>query len=1408
MSWKAIKNMDLTSRHLRGLWPRAFHLSIAAIFLMLNTSWAQVVINEVHYNPDDNTQRVEFIELTNAGAEAVLVGGWAFDDGISFQFPGGTWIEPGGFLVVAEDPATIRRVFGIDVLGPWDGNLKSEGERLRLRNGLGEVVDELRYGVGFPWPVASSGEGGSMELVNPDLDNALGSSWRAAPPDTLPQADYYRWILSGDPCSALVPVHARDDATWREIDFDASGWRSGHTGVGFERTAADYRGLIRTDLKEDMDYQYTSFYVRIPFEIAHLPLLTGLRLRMKFDDGFIAYLNGVEIAAVNAPTNPAWDSEATGQNPDAQAVQFRDFDIAWAIPLLSTGTNLLAIHGLNDSPSSSDALVLPELEGVYKPSPLVLGATPGALNRLFVSNPSPAIEQVTPIPARPRALEPTVIEASISDTDGIGSVRLEYQVVAPGQYIPSHIPIPLDQLQQDPEREPTPNFAYSEPTNWVSLSMQDLGMDGDRFAGDGVYAATIPGQDNRVLVRYRIVAEDGHGATVRAPFADDPSLNFAYFVYDGVPDYGNFNQEVLEALPVYTLIARAADVTQVVAYSAADQIPQFLGAASNEARYAFNWSGTLVYDGVVYDNIRFRLRGANGRYQLGGKRNWRFKFNKGHYLRAKDQYGNPFPTEWRALNTGKGLSNRGTLTYSLNEAVNYNLFNRIGVPAPESFFFHFRVIDAAEEAPDPYRGDFWGLSWALENYDSDFLEAHGLPKGNLYKLINSKRDGLGQQRYQAPYAVADGSDHDNIEANATGYQPLDWLRAHINYESWYLYRGLSEAIKHYDYWPDANKNAAWYFEPVYTPENGFLGRMWTLPWDTDSTWGPTWNEGHDVVYNTVFRSGAGGGDSGEHPELQVEYKNTLRELRDLLWQEDQVFAVIDHLAAPLQDFVMADRRRWYLAPAEAGNYNGLTGPGLAAFAYYVEDLKKFAFTGGDWPGGSVPTGGQAKVMDSVASDPQIPQTPKLAYTGEPGHPISGLWFRSSPFADPQGAGTFGAMEYRVAEVEPEPYQGLVGGRPPILEWDAVWASGASDAFQPDVLVPAHQLRPGRTYRARVRHMDETGRWSHWSEPVEFIPGAPDLDTYRHQLVITEIMYHPAPVTQDEIAAGYEEGDFEFLELYNAGTTTLDLRPLHFVSGIEFQFVNSDVAALSPGQCAVLVSNASAFRMRYGFSATLLGEYGVGPEAMSLSNSGEHLAVVYGLDDPILAFSYSDAPPWPAAADGAGYSLVLRRPWAMPNPADSESWRVSTQIHGNPGGHDHQLYGQWTIEQGGVDDPLADADDDNQVNAFEYALGTDPHDPSDSQQPALAVMDLVVGGQRRPYFTLSLRRPVNHDDCDLVAFAADTPTGFLTGQAPLPLAGPPVLHGDGTETLTWRDEFPMDLKGRTQRFFRFHVILLP
>ena len=69
----------------------------------------------------------------------------------------------------------------------------------------------------------------------------------------------------------------------------------------------------------------------------------------------------------------------------------------------------------------------------------------------------------------------------------------------------------------------------------------------------------LPQQAHRTLVRYRITVTDSLGASRRAPFEDDPSLNFACFVYDGVPAYQNFTAESLVTLPVYTLITRSPD---------------------------------------------------------------------------------------------------------------------------------------------------------------------------------------------------------------------------------------------------------------------------------------------------------------------------------------------------------------------------------------------------------------------------------------------------------------------------------------------------------------------------------------------------------------------------------------------------------------------------------------------------------------------------------------------------------------------------------------------------------------------------------------------------------------------------------------------------------------------------------
>ena len=158
--------------------------SVATLFALLPAlGLGQApVINEIYYEPPDKNVPEEFVELYNPGPTAIDLSRWRFADGITFTFPEGTLIGAGAYLVVAEDPETLRASFGssIPVLGPFVGQLDNDGEQIVLVNQAGDVVDEVDYKLGFPWPLASSGDGPSIELINPSLPNDVGGSWRAA----------------------------------------------------------------------------------------------------------------------------------------------------------------------------------------------------------------------------------------------------------------------------------------------------------------------------------------------------------------------------------------------------------------------------------------------------------------------------------------------------------------------------------------------------------------------------------------------------------------------------------------------------------------------------------------------------------------------------------------------------------------------------------------------------------------------------------------------------------------------------------------------------------------------------------------------------------------------------------------------------------------------------------------------------------------------------------------------------------------------------------------------------------------------------------------------------------------------------------------------------------------------------
>jgi len=88
--------------------------------------------------------------------------------------------------------------------------------------------------------------------------------------------------------------------------------------------------------------------------------------------------------------------------------------------------------------------------------------------------------------------------------------------------------------------------------------------------------------------------------------------------------------------------------------------------------------------------------------------------------------------------------------------------------------------------------------------------------------------------------------------------------------------------------------------------------------------------------------------------------------------------------------------------------------------------------------------------------------------------------------------------------------------------------------------------------------DNTERWSHWSNPVQFVAGEPISAGIVGNLRITEVMYNPAASSLDN---SEDNDEFEFVELKNAGDEALDLTYVSFIDGIAFYIVGLIIVAI-------------------------------------------------------------------------------------------------------------------------------------------------------------------------------------------------------------------------------------------------------
>ncbi len=952
--------------------------------------------------------------------------------------------------------------------------------------------------------------------------------------------------------------------------------------------------------------------------------------------------------------------------------------------------------------------------------------TPGAANLIATATVPPAVRQVVHTPAAPLPGQAVTVTATVSDPDGIDGVLLEYQVVSPGNYI----------RLADPEWS----------SGWTALPMRDDGSGGDALAGDDRFTAVVPAavQIHRQLVRYRIVARDHGLAEARVPYADDPCPNFAWFCYGGVPNWTaavkpgetapqTFGGTALSKVAPWHLLSRAADVTEC----------QYGGV--DDGLYKFE--GALVIDGRVYDHVRYRVKGQNSTFVVG-KNKWKFRFNRGHELDLAGDYGAP-PATLRTLNLSSLAEpwakwNRGLA--GLDEAAGFKLYNLAGATAPRTRYVHFRVLDAATEqvAGNQYEGDFWGLYLAFENQDNRYKEAHGLPDGNIFRLRSGSNSLLGQGRDQP-------SDLSDLDAFISGYssagQSEAWFRANVNLPQYYSWRSITEAINQTDRREQEN---VVYFR---NPDDG----RWEIhPWDIDllyeqlDRWGPQGTQSqssYERIQNCL-----------NHPAIRIEWQNRARELQDLLLNSDQAWKVMDETVSLLGDgpprlipnnpadpgylvtssIVEADRRLWDRHPRSSSKGIFYQTPfaipdmNLGPPQPYFRSLATGDFPGmlkwaKDFVTGDAHGGGRLAAMAQGTVHPltlavggtpvALPATPTITYTGVAGFPANNLKFRSSTYAA-SGGTAFKALQWRIGEVHDPSVAGFQAERPWQYEIEPVWTSAVLTAFAANVTAPATGIVPGRSYRARVRHQNQAGHWSHWSAPLQFSASGAQPGNLATDLVISEIMYNPPEGT-----------DYEYIELQNISTDgTLDLTGVGFTEGIVWNF--PDDTLLAPGERIIVAKRTTSFRAKHGSGPRVAGQY-FSSSSASLDNAGETLTLGLGPSAELRRVPYLDEAPWPVEADGAGFSLTLVRPASNPDHEDPFNWRAGSAT---PGGTDVLSYASWKSTNGVAGDN-DDPDGDGIPNLAEYALGGDPHVPDTSVLPQIAV---ETGGSITVTFTRWLR----------------------------------------------------------------------
>jgi hypothetical protein len=417
-----------------------------------------VIFNEIMYHPLSGDDLDEYIELYNRGSSAVDLSSW-FLEGVDRAFPQGSSISAGAYLVVARDPSRIQTRYGLPASAvlstAWLGFLKDGGERLKLLDANGNVVDTVHYRDGGDWTPWPDGGGSSLERIDPASESDAAGSWDA----------------SDDSSKAAMQA----------ISYGPVPYGGGESDFGM--MLAEEGIMLIDDISLVPSTGGASLISNGNFNSSTAPWrIEGTHIRSGRTTDPSELLNGAGTLKLIC-WNGSGDYKVNRIETDTAAqTAGTTYNVSFKARWVVGSPRVITIGDYNVGQPQNPGLAGSNLVQV----PTRLG-TPGAINsattrqiaRTGSDNVGPAIDQVHHSPGVPESSEPVTVFARVRDNDGVSAVGVFY-------------------------RTETPAGAFTQ----VDMTDPD---------GDGVYTATIPGQALNTRVLFYVEAADGAGANSRFP---------------------------------------------------------------------------------------------------------------------------------------------------------------------------------------------------------------------------------------------------------------------------------------------------------------------------------------------------------------------------------------------------------------------------------------------------------------------------------------------------------------------------------------------------------------------------------------------------------------------------------------------------------------------------------------------------------------------------------------------------------------------------------------------------------------------------------------------------------------------------------------------------------------------------